>query len=208
VSEKISTTTRRIGRGLGLAALIGCGAVLAAPAQAASSIDFKMVRTKGLPKECAEHASATVHVDTSPGFAEKLVIKAKGFKPGTPLVLFAIQVPNAPFGLGWYVGDLETGADGSVTKTFISRFNVETFAVAVGTPVAAPQTHPTDAKKNPVFAPVHTYHLGAWFNSPADAKRAGCPTGVTPFNGEHTAGVQVLNTGTFPDLKGPLSKVD
>jgi hypothetical protein len=33
------------------------------------------------------------------------------------------------------------------------------------------------------------------------------PGSVTPFNGEHDAGVQVLNTSNFPDLAGPLLKV-
>jgi hypothetical protein len=51
------------------------------------------------------------------------------------------------------------------------------------------------------------YHLGLWFNSPDDAKNAGCPSTVTPFNGEHNAGVQVLNTSNFPDLQGPLVNV-
>jgi len=30
---------------------------------------------------------------------------------------------------------------------------------------------------------------------------------VTPFNGEQHAGIQVLNTSTFPDNAGPLSHV-
>ena len=96
---------------LGLAAALACGAALASPAHAASSFDFKMVRTQGLPEGCAEHATASVHVDTSPGFTEKLVITVKGFRPGTPLVLFAIQKPNAPFGIGWYEGDVAIGAE-------------------------------------------------------------------------------------------------
>lgn len=61
-----------------------------------------------------------------------------------------------------------------------------------------------DANTNPVTAPVHTFHLGLWFNSPTDAANAGCPVDVTPFNGEHNAGIQVLNTSNFPDLQGPL----
>src|SRR5690348_12183890 len=105
---------------LGLAVAIGGGAALASPAHAASSFDFTLVRTQGLPEECAEHATAKVHVDTTPGFAEKLVIKVSGFKPKTPLVLFVIQVPNAPFGVGWYVGDIATGPTGSATETFVS----------------------------------------------------------------------------------------
>ena len=48
------------------------------------------------------------------------------------------------------------------------------------------------------------YHLGMWFDSFADAGKAGCPDNVTPFNGDHTAGVQVLNTSNFADKKGPL----
>ena len=52
--------------------------------------------------------------------------------------------------------------------------------------------------------PVQTYHLGLWFNSPVDAQNVGCPNTVTPFNGEHNAGIQVLNTSNFPDDQGPL----
>jgi hypothetical protein len=60
---------------------------------------------------------------------------------------------------------------------------------------------------NPKTGPIQMYHLGLWFNSPDDAKNAGCPSTVTPFNGEHNAGVQVLNTSNFPDLQGPLINV-
>src|SRR3954469_22292675 len=37
---------------LGLAAALACGAALTSPAHAASSFDFKMVRTQGLPEGC------------------------------------------------------------------------------------------------------------------------------------------------------------
>ena len=120
-----------------------------------------------------------------------------------------IQVPNAPFGLSWYQGDIETNRHGRGHQRFIGRFNEETFIVAPNA-APAPQVHSNafpDAQTNPQTGPVHTYHLGLWFNSPADAVKAGCPGGVTPFNGEHNAGVQVLNTSNFPDLEGPLLKV-
>src|SRR3954469_15552998 len=113
------TAPARARRLLGLAAVLACGGVLASPAHADSSFNFKMVRTKGLPEGCAEHATASVHVDTSPGFTEKLVIKVSGFKPNTPLVLFAIQVPNAPFGIGWYEGDVPIGPAGTGQGTLI-----------------------------------------------------------------------------------------
>jgi hypothetical protein len=61
-----------------------------------------------------------------------------------------------------------------------------------------------DASSNPVTAPVHTFHLGLWFNSPVDAAAAGCPGGTTPFNGDHTAGVQALSTRNFANDQGPL----
>ena len=188
------------------AVVLGVSAMLAGTASAASSTTFAMKRSTGLPATCAPNARATVKVQ-SLGFAEKMTVKVWGLKKGTGLDLFAIQVPNFPFGLGWYVGDLDIGDDGSVTKTFISRFNVETFAVAVGA-APAPVKHPADADTNPVFKPVHTFHLGAWFNSPADAAKNGCATIVTPFNGEHNAGIQVLSTNGFADLKGPLGKID
>ena len=90
------------------------------------------------------------------------------------------------------------------------RFNVETFIVApasVPAPVVFNNPPFPDASANPKTGPIHTYHLGVWFDSPADAIKAGCPGNVTPFNGDHQAGIQVLNTSNFPDLQGPLSKV-
>ncbi|WP_437997419.1 hypothetical protein WMF26_42625 [Sorangium sp. So ce185] len=65
-----------------------------------------------------------------------------------------------------------------------------------------------DAATNPATAPVHTFHLGLWFNSPEDARAAGCPATVTPFNEDHTAGIQALSTRNFPDQHGPLRDVE
>src|SRR5690242_17856686 len=107
-------TSTRVCRLLGLAAAISCGALLASPAHAASAVNFDMVPTTGLPPGCAKGATARVHVDTSPGFTERLVIKVSGFQPNTPLVLFTLQVPNKPFGIGWYQGDIAIGPKGSV----------------------------------------------------------------------------------------------
>ena len=54
------------------------------------------------------------------------------------------------------------------------------------------------------LAPTNTFHLGFWFNDPADAAACGF-TGATPFNGEHHAGP--LAFITRPDAQttlGPL----
>ena len=120
---------------------------------------------------------------------------------------FVIQVPNAPFRLSWYQGDLETNAGGEGSETFVGRFNTETFIVALG-PAPAPKVHETDAISNPQTPPVHTFHRGLWFNSPKDAAAAGCPDTVTPFNGDHTAGIQALSTRNFVDDQGPLRQLE
>ncbi len=71
---------------------------------------------------------------------------------------------------------------------------------------SAPAVHAADATVNPQTAPVHTFHVGMWFDSTADAVEAGCAANQTPFNGDHTAGIQVLNTTNFPDGDGPIGQ--
>ena len=120
--------------------------------------------------------------------------------------LFVIQNPNAPFGVSWYQGDIDTGASGTGHGRFVGRFSVETFVISPGS-VPVPRPHPGDATSNPTFAPVHTFHLGLWFNSPRAAAAAGCPNTVTPFNGVHNAGIQALSTRQAPDKFGPLRRI-
>jgi hypothetical protein len=129
--------------------------------------------------------------------------------PETDFDFFVIQVPTAPFGMSWYQGDIETDKHGNGHATFIGRFSIETFVVAPGTapaPFVFSGPFP-DATSNPPTNPVQMYHLGMWFDNPADARKAGCPATVTPFNGQHDAGIQVLNTSTFPPQFGPLRKI-
>jgi len=123
-----------------------------------------------------------------------------------------LQLPNAPFGLAWYQGDIETDDEGEGHQQFVGRFNIETFIVAQppgGQPAPVVHNQPPfpDASVNPATEPVHTYHLGLWFNSPQDAVAAGCPGATTRFNGDHTAGIQVLSTRNFPNLEGPLRQL-
>jgi hypothetical protein len=137
-------------------------------------------------------------------------VDVSGLPPNTDFDFFVIQVPRAPFGMSWYQGDIETNRHGRGRETFIGRFNTETFIVAPGS-APAPQVHSgpfPDAITNPSTNPVHTFHLGLWFNSPEDAAAAGCPATVTPFNGEHNAGIQVLNTSNFADDEGPLRQLN
>ena len=170
---------------------------------------FHMHRSPGIVASgCVPHAKARVVVQ-SQGAVEVMKVHASGLPRHTDFDLFVIQVPNGPFGVGWYQGDLETNRKGEADGTFVGRFSQETFAVAPGT-APAPSVHSTpipDATSNPAFGPIHTFHLGLWFNSPRAAAKAGCATTLTPFNGEHHAGVQVLNTDQFADAKGPLGRL-
>ena len=187
------------------ALLLGSTAYAAQPAADEDHISFKMVAAN----PCLPDAKAKVEI-TSDGTAEDMFIVANGLPPNTGFDFFVIQVPTAPFGLAWYQGDVQSDADGDAVQHFRGRFSIETFIVAPGVALAPrvfnDQPFP-DAAQNPTTNPVQTYHLGMWFNSPADAQAAGCPNTVTPFNGEHNAGIQVLNTSTYRDDHGPLRKL-
>jgi hypothetical protein len=183
---------------------IAAGAVGAATTTA----DFGMVVAAGA-KACLPHAQAHVTVH-SLGPVETLDIAATGLAKNTGYDFFILQVPTAPFGVSWYQGDLESDSIGHANGHFVGRFNVETFAVAPGV-APAPRVFNTppfpDAGQNPAFNPIQMYHLGVWFNSPADAVKAGCAGTVTPFNGEHNAGIQVLNTSQRAIDQGPLRAI-
>ena len=185
------------------------GGLVGSAARGASkndTITFSMVRSAAAEKAgCLANASARVIVHST-GPVEIMTVFASGLPADTDFDFFVIQVPNAPFGLSWYQGDLNTGRFGSGTGIFVGRFSVDTFIVAPGV-APAPVVHDgpfPDAFENPATAPVHTFHLGLWFNSPDDAVKAGCPGTVTPFNGDHNAGIQVLSTRNAPDDQGPL----
>ncbi len=166
---------------------------------------FPITVSKGA-KACLPRAQGIGTLSELNQNAENLHILAVNLPANTDFDVFIIQVPVAPFGLSWYQGDLHTGSNGAGSVDFVGRFSIETFIVAPGTapaPVVFNNAFP-DASSNPPTNPVHEYHVGIWFNSPADAVKAHCPGLVTPFNGTHNAGIQVLNTATFPTLAGPL----
>jgi hypothetical protein len=198
---------------LGVAA-IACPLAFAQEENTTSKeVTFGLVRSPGLAAfpTVAPHAHGTVKVH-SIGPVEIMTVSVAGLPPNTDFDLFVIQVPNAPFGLAWYQGDIKTDQSGKGSREFIGRFSIETFIVAPGIapapadPFNEPGSIP-DATQNPATNPVQIYHLGLWFNNPADVVKAGGPNTITPFNGEHNAGVQVLNTSEFSETSGPLEQV-
>ncbi len=193
-----------------LAAAVGTlGGMLALPgsAAAASNIRFGMLRSQAVVNAgCALNAAARVTIN-SLGPVEVMHVEATGLPPNAEFDLFVTQLPNAPFGMAWYQGDLESNASGRAIGEFIGRFSRETFIVAPGSGPAPLVHHDApfaDASSNPATAPIHTFHVGLWFGTPEVAVAAGCPNTVTPFNGDHTAGIQVLSTRNFGNTTGPL----
>jgi len=205
------TLTLGIGATLLAGSVLTAGTVLAAT----KSTEFDLVVSKGAAT-CLPYASGEVHIH-SVGPVEIMNVDINGMPPKSDFDLFVLQLPTAPFGVSWYQADIPTNEDGHGHVRVIGKFSNETFAVAPGSGLA-PVTftpHPVDdegnsigsASSNPQFGPIQMYHLGVWFDSPVDAENAGCADAVTPFNGTHDAGIQVLNTSNFPADKGPLSQI-
>ena len=172
------------------------------------STTFNMVVSAGA-KTCLPNATATVRI-TPAGPVEIMDVVVQGLPPNTDFDFFVLQVPKAPFGVAWYQGDIETDRHGRGHERFVGRFSIETFSFAQGTapaPVVFDGPFP-DASLNPPFNPIQMYHLGLWFGSTDAAQQAGCPATLTAFNGEHNAGIQVLNTSNFADDHGPLRQVN
>jgi hypothetical protein len=124
-------------------------------------------------------ATATVTRGTA---NDTLVLTLSGFKPGLAFDMFTVQRSNqkangspvanfANFGLAWYQSDVTANSSGGGTTTIktILLDQIFGFDPAVS------------------LAPTNTFHVGFWFNNPADAASCGF-TGSTPFNGEHHAG--------------------
>jgi hypothetical protein len=195
-----------------LAALMASAAFLPIQASAnpPTTIQFKMIKSQGPGGTCPFNPSATVTVHTL-GTVENLEVVAYDLPKNTDFVIFNIQVPNAPFGLAWYNGDILTDSNGVGVTNIVGRFNSGTFVFSSAA-LPSPNTQPSppgvlpDSKTGAVTnGPVQIYHLGIWFNTPEDATAAGCKGVVpTPFTSNHRAGPQILNTGTFPNNAGPL----
>jgi hypothetical protein len=171
-----------------IAFAIGIGLIGIVPRAAAApgdSLVFSMVRSAGA-KACLD-LNARGRVTLSDlGAVQNMHVEVFNLPANTDFTLFVITTPNAPFVPAWYQGDLTTNGVGRGVLDVTGIFSDETFIL------------------NPGPAPVQTDHLGIWFADPADAVTAGCPGTVTPFDGDHNAGIQVLNTSNFAANNGPL----
>ena len=161
------------------------GIIPLARAAANDSTNFKMVESAGAVSCLRDTARGRVTISDL-GPVQNLHVEVFALPANTDFTLFVITTPNAPFVPAWYQGDLTTNENGRGVVDVTGIFSDETFIL------------------NPGPVPVQMDHLGMWFADPADAVNAGCPGTVTPFDGDHEAGIQVLNTSNFPDNHGPL----
>ena len=144
------------------------------------------------------------------------LISVKGLKPNLNFDLFTVQ--RSPlgsggaavsgfkgFGLAWYQSDLHSDDNGNarvVIKTILldQIFGFDSDAVATQVAGSAPTPATT------VLKPTNTFHMGFWFNDPADAASCGFDVSKpTPFNGEHRAGpLAMISLPVPPANLGPL----
>ena len=168
-------------------ATIVVGMVPRAAAAASDSILFNMVRSAGAASCLSPNARGRVTISDL-GPVQNMHVEVFGLAENTDFTLFVVNTPTAPFVPAWYQGDLTTKANGKGVLDVTGIFNSETFVLTPGIPAV----------------PVELDHLGIWFADPRDAANAGCPETPTPFDGDHVAGIQVLNTSNFPPSNGPL----
>lgn len=115
---------------------------------------------------------------------DTLVLTLRHFKPGLQFDLFTVQRSNLDwsgnpdpgftnFGLAWYQSDILIKASGK------SKVTIKT--------ILLDQIFGFDPDNS--LSPTNTFHVGFWFNNPADAEACGFNVNnPTPFNGDHTAG--------------------
>jgi hypothetical protein len=138
---------------------------------------------------------------------DTLNIHVQGLKPNLQFDLFTVQrssldaqgtpVANFPgFGLAWYQTDLEADSNGEADATIKTILLDQIFGF----------DGDKQANGATLLPPTNTFHVGFWFNNPADAAPCGFDvTKPTPFNGEHKAGPLAMIS--LPDATsglGPL----
>src|SRR5215475_8586127 len=85
---------------LALSPVVGLAQELPANNPNSTTFTFPLTVSSGAAG-CLKEAGGVV-IDHTFGNVENLQVVVHGLPPNTDFVLFAIQVPNAPFGLAWY----------------------------------------------------------------------------------------------------------
>jgi len=173
-----------------------------APGRAPHKITFRLFPNQqflGCSQEEKQTASAKVTVIRGKQVAT-LILHLKGFQEDTGFDLFTAQ--NSPqlangqpdpafknFGMAWYQADIDIGDNNAATVKLKTILLDEAFGF--------------DADAS--LGPTNTFHVGIWFDDPADAAPCGFTGPPTPFNGTHDAGpVAFISRPNATTGLGPL----
>lgn len=130
---------------------------------------------------CFPHARARVTVDLTADALGKdtFRIRAAGLRRHTTFTVFLLEKATAPFGAAEYIGDFTTNRKGEAENTY-QLIVEEAFAF-----------------NNQTGTRTDLNSVGFWFADPkADDKCLGRNSPVTGFDGDGSAGVQMMNSGT------------
>ncbi|PZS33966.1 MAG: hypothetical protein DLM59_05550 [Pseudonocardiales bacterium] len=130
---------------------------------------------------CFPHAKARVVVDLTTDTIGKdtFRIYASGLKPKTSFTVFLLQQATPTFGAAEYIGDITTDQWGNAHNEF--KLIVQEAFAFNGTTAAR----------------VDLNSVGFWFADPADDDSClGAASPTTGFDGDASAGVQMMNSGT------------
>ena len=105
-----------------------------------TTFTFPMVLSPAA-RNCLDPDAEGVVIAHTFGNVENLQVIVHNMPPNTDFVLFIIQVPNAPFGLAWYNGDIMTDDTGTGVINVVGRFDIGTFIVSLGA-VPSPDVFP------------------------------------------------------------------
>jgi hypothetical protein len=173
----------------GRLALAGiAAAALAVPALAigqqdagTNSTSFQLAANPGLTSlSCITQPghTPTANVTVTRGSTnDTLTLKLAGFKAGSSFDMFTVQSSpfdagfSGNFGLAWYQSDVSVGANGTSTTKIKTILLDQIFGFDAGS-----------------VNPTHTFHVGFWFDSAAEANGCIANPPTTPFNGEQNAG--------------------
>jgi hypothetical protein len=170
--------------GGGAAALAGSGPASAADASAAAAptvVHTVLDPSSPALKACfpKAHAHVDVALTTDAKGKDTFRVRVEKLKPHTAFTVFLLQQAGAPFGAAEYLGDVFTDGAGNGTNTFTAIVE-EAFAF-----------------NNATGSRTDLNAVGMWFADPTDDDSClGPASPVTGFDGDASAGVQMLNSGT------------
>lgn len=147
---------------------------------APQSVHLDLQTSSAALAHCFPHAKADVDVALTTDTLGKdtFRIKASGLRPKTDYTVFLLEKAAAPFGAAQYIGDFTTDNHGRASNSY-QLIVEEAFAF----------DNVTGVRKE-------LNSVGFWFADPKDddgCLGAGSP--VTQFDGDASAGVQMMNSG-------------